>query len=153
MECQTCGRNAAGEGVVEGARVPLCERCSGYADDFSYYAPPTVKKKPNALPAKAICVSREIVDDYGKVIARARDSRGMTRKELAAKLFIHESELASFEESRIKPSETLAKKIEFALGIKLFEEIEIGARKDGAEPAAKKPDGVSLADVLEIKKR
>ncbi|MFH0834933.1 MAG: multiprotein-bridging factor 1 family protein [Candidatus Micrarchaeota archaeon] len=152
MECQTCGKNAAGEGLVEGARVPLCERCAGYADDFSYYAPPkTAKKKPNELPAKAVRVSMEIADDYGKIIARARDARGMTRKELAAKLFIHENELASFEESRIKPSETLAKKLEFALGVKLFEEIEVDTERKAA--ASKKNEGVSLADVLEVKKR
>jgi len=155
MECQTCGRNAVGEWLVEGARVPLCERCSGYADEFSYYAPPKTARKAAALPAKAVRVSREIADDYGKTISRARDKRGMTRKELAAKLLIHENELASFEEGRIKPSETLAKKLEFALGIKLFEEIEEAGKKGAAESAAapKKAGGVSLADILEIKKR
>ena len=137
-ECQVCGKPAAGEGTVEGARVPLCEVCSNYAGNFSFYRgfveemqkAKAAKMKPSyASPAPAKPqVSKpkanekgELLEDYGKRIMQARDRQGFSRKDLARKLLIQEKQLEGFEQQKFKPDQSTIKKLEFALGIKLTE--------------------------------
>ena len=150
-ECQVCGRPAAGEGTVEGARVPLCETCSAYSSNFSfsreyedfmlekerktskpkYYgststsaSTPGSASKQSAPAAKKPAGEGELLEDYGKKIMQARERQKLSRKELARKLLIQEKELEGFEQQKYKPSQAAIKKLEFALGISLIESQE-----------------------------
>ena len=140
-ECQVCGKPAAGEGTVEGTKVPLCERDSAYSSNFayskefedfirdkdkakakpSYSAPPGMQKPAVRVQASG---EGELAEDYGKKIMQARSKLGMSRKDLAHKLMIQEKELEGFEQHKYKPSEAIVKKLEFALGISLMETSE-----------------------------
>ena len=143
-DCQVCGRPAAGEGTVEGAKVPLCETCSAYSSNFSLYqeyrdfiaekerklskphgysqpsAPAQQKQAPAAKPKG----EGELLEDYGKKIMQARERQKLSRKELARKILIQEKELEGFEQQKYKPSQVAIKKLEFALGISLTEQQE-----------------------------
>ncbi|HLD62924.1 MAG TPA: multiprotein-bridging factor 1 family protein [Candidatus Norongarragalinales archaeon] len=131
LDCQVCGKPAAGEGFVEGARVALCEVCSEYSSGFQVfktYVPP--KPKYSLPPAVRPAVSRkpqgelQLAEDYGKRIMQAREKQGLSRKDLAKKLLVQEKELEGFEQQKYKPGEATIKKLEFALGISLLEQAD-----------------------------
>lgn len=131
LDCQVCGKPAAGEGFVEGAKVPLCETCSEYSSDFSVYKSYSPPKKiirafpsysqPKPAQPAAKAGEMQLVEDYGKKIMQGRAKKGLSRKDLAHKLLIQEKELEGFEQQKYKPGEATIKKLEFALGISLLE--------------------------------
>lgn len=140
LDCQVCGKVAIGEGSVEGAKVPVCERCARFASDFVMFKIPAAPSKPKAYAlqssSKGMASSQaarpsagsagsggemELAEDYGKRMMQAREKLGLTRKDLAKKLFIQEKELDGFEHQKFKPNEGLVKKLEFALGVSLRE--------------------------------
>ncbi len=127
LDCQVCGKPAAGEGIVEGARVPLCENCSAYSSGFSVYKTyqiPKAMQSQQAFKPKAKPGERELVEGYGRKIMQAREKLMLSRKELAKKILIQEKELEGFEQQKYKPGETIVKKLEFALGISLLEQAD-----------------------------
>src|SRR3989344_6797903 len=107
VECQVCGKPAAGEGFVEGTKVPLCESCSAYASNFAFYkeyqyflnerkfSKPSYSQKP--LPQKPVSKDGELAEDFGKRIMKARERQSLSRKDLARKILIQEKELEGFE--------------------------------------------------------
>jgi putative transcription factor len=101
-------------------------------------------------------VELEVVEGYGRTVRQARERAGLTRMELARKLFIVENVLERIESEHLKPNEAVAKKLEKELGITL-----LGPRgADEDKPQAKsfssgQPSGrgLTLADLVEIKKK
>lgn len=149
-ECHICGSSAVGKGMVEGTKVPLCMRCARYAgrfEPFREYLPPKAeaKKVPKA--------EETLVQGFGKAIRDAREKKGFTTEEFAKKYFIKEGDLVAFESERLKPVEKVARKIEYALGIKLLaQEPSLEAAVKEAR-AQKKGNEVTLGDMIEIKKK
>ncbi len=101
-------------------------------------------------------VELEVVEGYGRIVRQARERAGLTRQELARKLFILENVLERIENEHLKPNEAVAKKLEKELGITL-----LGPR---GEEDRQKPQsfstgssttgrGLTLADLVEIKKK
>ena len=139
-ECHGCGKQAAGEGLVEGVMVSLCETCSSYASSFAFHPEyqalmqkkkfektPSYSSGPQKSfipPAPKKKIEGELAENFGKKIMQARDKKGLSRKELAQKLFIQEKELEGFEQQKFRPNENVVKKLEFALGITLTEAVE-----------------------------
>jgi len=169
-ECHVCGKPAEGTGVVEGARVDLCDNCADYARDFRYYPRPEPVRAPQAqqapLPMKKTSVQFEIVADYAKRLREAREKKGWTREDLGKQTLISHQEINSFEEGRVKPKVEQARKLEFTLGVKLLEaqeaenaertpitetELERMARDAATRRGAS--GGPTLADLVEVKKR
>ncbi len=149
MDCHICGREAVGEGTVEGAKVALCDRCVRYAKRFTVYEeylPP----KPVAAPKQAQ-KTVSLVEDYARKIKSAREKKGLSREGFAKKFFIGVSDIAAFGEGRLKPVEDQAKKIEYALGISLFEQESIESIAK-SERLPKRGGGLTLADVVDVKK-
>jgi putative transcription factor len=66
----------------------------------------------------------ELVDDYGSVIRRARDKRGMSQEELALEIREKVSLLKKIEREDLVPEDSARKKLERVLGITLTERIE-----------------------------
>jgi putative transcription factor len=142
MECHVCGKPASKEIILEGARVWVCGDCAKYGRVVS--APKKIIVKSDALPRQEIV----LVQDFGKIVRNAREKTGFERKELAEKIFVREHELAKIEAGELAPEEKVARKLEHALGIKLFETVEAGKGK----PEKKKAGGLTLGDVVELKK-
>ena len=162
-ECHVCGQESVGNGLVEGAKVSLCNSCMGYAKNPAYYrAPVEVRKKQanspydtrvNRPPSASPLQNLELREDYGEAIKKSREKHGWTREELAKKLFIKESDLIAFEEKRLKPTPEIEKKLEYALGIRLYETGEPDLNALAMQNTTRSGQAPSLADVVEIKKK
>ncbi len=156
-ECGVCGGTAVGQGVVEGARLDLCDKCLYYAGKVVMYRNESEKRgkagnaeqRPVFVPVK----QKELVlaEGFGAVIQKAREARKLSRHDLAEKLFVREHELASFEEEKLKPVEKIARKIEFALGVKLLAE-EDQLQEIVRESRSGNGD-VTLGDLVKIRKK
>ena len=66
----------------------------------------------------------ELVDDYGRVIRRAREASGMSHEDLALKIKEKASLLKKIEREAIVPEDKVRKKLERTLQITLTEELE-----------------------------
>jgi uncharacterized protein (TIGR00270 family) len=144
-ECEVCGAGEAGFFVlIEGAKLHVCGKCAKHGKVLSTPAP---------MPQRSLSVSRgqterDIVADFGRKIREARTNMKIERKVLAELVNEKESFLERIEAEKTIPNETLALKLEKALGIKLFEEIKhehVDIRKD-------KKGELTLGDVVVVKK-
>ena len=144
-ECEMCGADEAGFFIlIEGARLHVCGSCAKHGKLLSSPAPVQQRR----------FVSREqtetdIVADFGRKIREAREKMRIERKVLAELVNEKESFLERIEAEKTIPNETLALKLERALGIKLFEEIKhehVDIRKD-------KKGELTLGDVVIVKKK
>ena len=147
-ECGVCGGEAVGQGMVEGARLFLCDICMGYASKV-FVKQEAIRPRLQVFEKKKELV---LVDGFGLRIQKAREARGWSRKVFAEKTFIRENELTAFEEEKLKPVEAIARKMEFTLGIKILEE-ESGLESIAREARTSKGGEFSLGDLVKIKKK
>lgn len=68
----------------------------------------------------------EIIEDYGKVIREARQSKGMDLDQFSDSINEKKGTIAKIESNKLIPDDKLAKKIERALDIKLFDTVSAG---------------------------
>ncbi len=150
-DCQVCGREAVGEGYVEGAKVPLCGRCMDHAtrfDVYDAYKPPA----PVRAAPKTQTVER-YVEDWNTKIKSARQAKGFERGELGNKLAISENDIKAFEDGRRKPTPAQREKMERLLGVSLVvSEVQDETEKLQARPIPK-GQGFTLGDVVKIRKK
>ena len=146
MECEMCGDEGAGFLViVEGAKLRVCRECAKHGKVLSSPAPTPVRR----LTGRREESERDIVVDFGMRIREARERMRIERRVLAELVNEKESFLERIEAERTIPNETLAAKLERALGIKLFEEItheHIATKKE-------KRGELTLGDVVVVKKK
>jgi putative transcription factor len=145
-ECEMCG---SGEGsfliLVEGAKLHVCYNCAKHGKVLSAPAP---------APQRRLSVSREeserdVVADFGRKIKEARERMRIERKVLAELVNEKESFLERIEAEKTIPNETIALKLEKALGIKLFEEI----KHEHVDIKKGKKGELTLGDVVVVKKK
>ncbi len=128
--------------LVEGSIVDVCDRCVRFGKKISEpvaYRPITRKiefKEPEI----------ELIYDYGKMIAKIRESKGLTREEFAKRLSEKGSVVRRIEEEQMIPNEELVKKIESFLGIKLMQEYKEGK----LHRERKKKSELTFGDIVEI---
>lgn len=130
---------------IEGAVIEVCERCSKFGTK--------VNVSPTYIPIKkTIKVSElgetdlELVPDYGRIIARVRESKGLTRYDLAKKINEKESVIKRVEDEELEPDEELIRKIEDFLDIRLREKNETVV----LQRREKKKLPLTVGDVVEI---
>ncbi len=162
-ECDLCGKPASTEAMVEGARVSVCLGCARFGTQIKRPIAPGLPGKQPFTPLP----EHSIADGFGKIISRARENAGLSRHELAGKIFIDEHELARIEEEKLKPREQIARKLEQELKITI---ITTGAQNAAQTPAAVdnhaeleklmrqsasrgNTGGTSLADIVTIKRK
>jgi len=123
MDCEICGRKIHNNKSIislERTTMQVCENCSR----FGKIAP---KRSIAQKPKSVIYTQRsndnevELVEDYFKLIQRARNQKKIKMKEFANMINERESVISRIERGQLEPTVQLAKKIERALGIKLFE--------------------------------
>jgi len=118
--CELCGCQITGEVipvVVENVVMNVCKPCSKHGK-------PYVAKKKERKPAKEIFTFSlpSVREDYSKIIKESRERLGLTQDELGSKIAEGGSVVKLLEQSKFKPDQELAKKLEQLLGISLFEE-------------------------------
>lgn len=106
---------------IEGAIIDVCDRCSKFgtkADDpqNTYNA---VKKTINVSDLGSIDL--QLIPEYGKVIVKIREDKGLTRYDFARKINEKESVIKRIEDQKFKPDEKLVERIENFLDINLRE--------------------------------
>ncbi len=149
MLCEMCGKNVpqTREVMVGRARLSVCAGCAKFGESTGTSA----ASKPGAPVTQSVIDQRlerrerrmqskdiyagsttiEIVDDYGGVIRRARESKGMDLKEFANAIQEKQGTLAKIEANNLIPDDKLIKKIEKALDIKLTEAVASGGTVGG----------------------
>ncbi|MEM3791583.1 MAG: multiprotein-bridging factor 1 family protein [Candidatus Micrarchaeaceae archaeon] len=134
--CEICGKETSEVYEVEvgGAKLIACKDCAKTAKGAKRIG---AEEKPRAKKTKERKENeKEIVEGYGKIIKEARQRMGLELKVLAEKINEKESYLLRVEQEKTLPNETLVKKLEKELGIKLVKETEevkgkgIGKKED-----------------------
>ncbi|MEW6528301.1 MAG: multiprotein-bridging factor 1 family protein [Candidatus Micrarchaeota archaeon] len=119
-ECEICGKkNAIYLIYVEGAQMNSCGECAHGAKIISQLN----EQSPNAslVSHRTKTEEEEIVDEYGKIIKKAREKLGLSSKQLALKIAEKANYLEHVEKETCLPSLALARKLEKFLKIKLIE--------------------------------
>ncbi|MCL4552262.1 MAG: multiprotein-bridging factor 1 family protein [Candidatus Marsarchaeota archaeon] len=148
-DCDVCGRPAGTVYVVriEGALMNLCERCArGKHPEQVIHGEGRMGEPQGRKPDAA---EPEIVADYGRRIRQAREAVGISAKVLAEKISEKESTLVRVEKQETLPSETLRKKLEKELGIRLLEQ----ASDAGVNSRISHNEPLSLWDAAVKKKK
>lgn len=150
-ECEICGTEAQLYLVeIDRAKLRVCRDCS---KSGRVLESPHIESKPRKSEKppqrKQHATEFEIVPDYGTRIRNARSRMQIPRNVLAEMINEKESFLERVESEKTLPPEPLAKKLEKALGISLFE--EAGVESGGFSSNQQK--GLTLGDIIKIKKR
>ncbi len=118
--CDVCGKQSPDmySVLLEGARMIVCEKCSrGNKVIAKIESGPGNNAKSFGGRQKDDEI--EVVEDYGDIIRKARESTGLTLDQFALKINERASGLRRVEESRTLPTVQLTEKLEKELGIKL----------------------------------
>jgi len=146
-DCDICGRPATTKAIVEGATLSVCARCVAYGRELSA---PAIRRPNQPRPM----VELEAVEGYGRTVRQARERAGLTRLELARKLFILENVLERIENEHLAPNEAVARKLEKELGITLLGSRDSGEKSKPLSTGGQSSGrGLTLADMVEIKKK
>jgi len=161
---------------IEGAKLKVCEKCAKKADSIieKPAAPqpmnvqstrpiglqpsqargpsPNQNLRPRTnsglrlRPQPPISQDTILDENYGEIIRRAREERGMTPEQLAKKLNEKESVIRRVEEGKLRPPEPLINKLEKELEIKI-------RASPPPSPVSPKADngGITLKDVAKLR--
>ncbi len=149
--CHVCGNDALGTGLVEGAKVALCDRCARYAGKFELFE--SYRPARPAPLRKAEAPEADFVPGFGLKLKNAREKKGLSREELGKKLLVSEADLRAFEEERRKPLPDLVRKLEYELGISLLSSnLDKEIQKQQQRPMARGQE-LTLGDIIKIKRK
>ena len=143
--CEMCSRETRSPTTikVEGALLNVCGNCVSFGNVIEDKKPQLNYVKSQKTQNKNVGkgVSRTggfkrkmsiksdekdkeyLIENYGRVINQARMKKGMTQEQLSSKTGVSQAYIKSIESQNMKPTDAVARKIEFELGIKLFESI------------------------------
>lgn len=159
MQCEICGIDIKGAPIratVEGTVLDLCSKCARYGKVSDKWTP--VSRK--IMPTERIIVTHkprrdafdkfgdELISDYAGIIRKARESQGLTIEELASKMMEKSTLLRKIEREELVPEESIRKKLEATLNIKLTERLSSQDQRGGGFIR-----GTTFGDVAIIKKK
>jgi len=90
----------------------------------------------------------ELLDNYEQIIKDAREAKGWSQEELAKKIKEKESLIKKIERREIVPEDSVRKKLEYTLNIRLMEHVDA---VDQEVTHLKK--NTTLGDIVTIKKK
>jgi putative transcription factor len=165
MQCEICGANISGRSYrvrVDRAELEVCEKCKNFGKEVekrqpvtSYRRGPAVPSEPGAQPVvKRVRrnmfdqMKDEIIENYAEFIKDARERRHMSQEELASRIQEKVNIIRKVERGELIPEDSLIKKLEEELEIKLREGI------GEAEPMQRRSDSktLTLGDLIRVKK-
>lgn len=146
-ECEVCGRKTKELFLVdiEGAQMTVCRQCSKGKEVLQTYSE-AEKEAPRQYQKEK--EHDEVVENYGALIKSARERMGLPAKVLAERINEKESTLIRVEKEQMLPGDTLAKKLEKALGIKLV----LKSSTDRQHYSASKQGPITMGDAAVFKK-
>ncbi|MFX1510716.1 MAG: multiprotein bridging factor aMBF1 [Promethearchaeota archaeon] len=166
--CEICGRecHSTREITLEGATLYACNRCAELGQPvhrtkkpgYSASAPP--KSRPVSIPHPSSTTRhtglrsrpqrRELVpvENFTKLIRRAREERGWSQRDVANQLHERTSLITKVESGKMAPTITLARKFERLYKLTLLEEAESVDLSPSPSPSS-----ATLGDVVHIKRK
>ena len=118
---------------VSGSVLRVCTSCAGMGKQTSYresvghraFVAQTLEKREQKTRYKDISSDeRVLVSNYGEVVRKARERKGLDHGSLAMKISEKKSIITSVESGNMKPNEKLTKKLENFLNINLMEDVQ-----------------------------
>ena len=144
MPCDLCGKDVKlCRAIVEGSELNVCPSCAKMGKMIA---------RPQMRPAFKRQAQQEdmvevLVGDYGRKIREAREKKGLTQKDFAAKLNEKESIIQKIENEAFKPTIDKAKRFEKILGVKLVGEDQVTPVK----MAKDKSGPLTIGDLIKVK--
>ena len=162
MLCEMCGTESASLETrkVSGSVLRLCSSCGEMGSQTSfresighraYVAQALEKRKQRARYEDIEPDEYVLVSNYGSMVRRAREKKGLDHASLASKISEKKSILTSVEAGNMKPNEKLIKKLENSLGIKLVEKVEMEATPSSNQSSKALTMGDLLKQAMEKK--
>ncbi len=159
MQCEICGADIKGKPirvVVEGSVLDVCGNCARYGKPADKWTPVSRKISPTERvivthkPRRDVFdkLRDEIIPDYAQAIKKAREAQGLAIEALASKMMEKATLIRKIEREELIPEDTVRKKLEAALNIKLTERISSQDQKGGGFIR-----GTTLGDVAVIRKK
>jgi putative transcription factor len=172
--CEVCGRPTSNltKISIEGAFLLVCDECRSLGEivvereKTKGGAPVPTGRFPRksflrpmvrqgSFPRKEDLEDISVVENYGALIKKARESLQLTPDELGRKIGEKGSVIRKLELERLIPDITLARKLEHALKIRLLvpssETLQVeGLRKEGVEGAG---SSLTLEDVAKVREK
>lgn len=120
--CDICGREQVTAVILlEGAKLAACRRCSTHGKIIHTVETDYDTTKTKVLAARPARQTEEIVESFAKLIRSKRESLGLPLPVVAERINEKESYLENIERGHMRPTLSVAKKLEHELGIKLIE--------------------------------
>lgn len=161
MQCEICGAEIRGKPIcitVDNSELQVCQKCASYGKAVDKRTPvsrkisPVVRKVPRTgnRPKKDFfdILKDELLDNYDQIIREARESKGWSQEDLAENIKEKASLIKKIERSEIVPEDSVRKKLEHTLNIRLTERVEVS----GQEVSHFKKD-TTLGDIVKIKRK
>ncbi|MBN1170077.1 TIGR00270 family protein [Candidatus Micrarchaeota archaeon] len=125
LSCDICGATPIkAQILIEGAKLLVCGRCAKSGKILHYFHDEEEAENPHKIsapPPKSIGPEEEIVESYGEIIRKARQKKNLTIEELGARILEKANFLHAIETERLKPTISVAKKLEKELEIKIIQ--------------------------------
>jgi len=164
ITCEICGKIVRKKKYYQfqGAILILCERCASLVNAEEYVqrkAIPIKKdevKKISSTRKKSVLqmpeeLSYELVNNFGEIIKKAREQKGIRREKLARMLGLSESALGKIESGKLKPDLYIARRIENILKIRILRKIDLDLLESIAG-VGEKVRPLTLGDVIVVEK-
>lgn len=161
MICELCGAEVSRTKnvAIESSVLSVCNDCARFGQEVSTPVvrrgslPPVIAQRLEARQRRqtprdvyANPAVEELAEDFPTRIREAREVRGWKQADLGAKINEKASVIAKLESGAMTPGDSLVKKLERELGIKLMEKLEPVVVKKA--PAA---GGITLGDLVRLR--
>ena len=134
MECEICGKPVSAtnptRAKIEGSVVVVCKECAKLGTIQKTPPKPKFQKnkkeKSNVQPKRNYRndePTEELIENYNTAVRNARESKNWSREDLGRKINERVSVINRIESGKMTPDNKLTKKLEKALNITLFEDV------------------------------
>lgn len=168
VTCEICGREcySTKEISLEGAILQACNRCAELGKPVPRVKQPSSRSssiprtRSHSVPRSSSAgrypstrsrpQRRELVpvEDFTKLIRKAREQRGMAQKDVARQLHERTSVITKVESGKMAPTISLVRKLERLFKLTLLEEAESVDLSPGTSQSS-----ATLGDVVQIKRK
>jgi putative transcription factor len=161
MQCEICGAEIRGKPIcitIDNSELQVCQKCAPYGKPVDKRTPVSRKVSPvvrtvtrtEKRPKKDFfdILKEELLDNYTQIIREAREAKGWSQEDLAENIKEKATLIKKIERSEIVPEDSVRKKIEHALNVKLTERVD----SSGQEVSHLKKD-TTLGDIVKIKRK
>jgi putative transcription factor len=161
MICELCGTEVSRTKnvAIESSVLAVCNDCARFGQEISTPVvrrgslPPVIAQRLEARQRRqtprdvyANPAVQELAEDFPMRIREARETRGWKQADLGAKINEKASVIAKLESGAMTPGDSLVKKLERELGIKLMEKLEPVVVKK-----AQAGGGITLGDLVKLR--